>query len=69
MFILKEKKIWETSSYWSTDDNKDIPKRYEDLCNATTYLIKSIANNFCYDEKYMKIKFNLDDDLPLKNCC
>ena len=30
-------------------------------------LIKSINNHSGkYDEKYMKVKFNSDDDLPLK---
>ena len=31
------------------------------------YLIRSATNNSSnYIENYMKIKFNLDDDLPLK---
>ena len=29
-------------------------------------MIRSMSNNSdCYDEKYIKIKLNLDDDLPL----
>ena len=33
----------------------------------TKDLIRSIANNSDnYDEKYIRIKFNSDDDLPLK---
>ena len=29
-------------------------------------IIKITNNAYDYDEKYMKIKFNSDDDLPLK---
>ena len=51
-----------------TDESKDTLKKYEELWNKIKDLIKSITNNSgSYDEKYMKINFNSDDDLPLKN--
>ena len=51
-----------------TDESKDILKTYEELWNKARGLIRSISNNSDnYDEKYMEIKFNSDDDLPLKN--
>ena len=51
----------------STDENKDKLKIYQELWNKIRYLIKSITiNSDNYDKKHMKIKFNSDDDLPLK---
>ena len=55
-----------------TDESKDLLRKYKELWNKIKDLIRSIANNkpdsltYNYDEKYMKIKFDLDDDLPLK---
>ena len=41
-------------------------KEYEKLWNKIRDLIKLITKNSeDYDEKYMKIKFNSDDQLPL----
>ena len=41
-------------------------KNYEELCRKIRDLVRSITKNSdAYDEKYMKIKFNLDDDFPL----
>ena len=42
-------------------------KYYEELQTKIRYLIRSMTKNSdnYYDEKYMKIKFNLDDELPL----
>ena len=51
----------------SSDENNDKLKIYQELWNKIRYLIKSITiNSDNYDKKYMKIKFNSDDDLPLK---
>ena len=45
---------------------KNNNKKYEELCGKIRDLIKSITKNSDdYDEKYRKIKFNSDDDLPL----
>ena len=50
-----------------TDKSKDTLKRYQELWNKVRDLIKPITNNSDnYDKKYMKIKFNSDDNLPLK---
>ena len=63
------KKISDTSSFWWKERHT---KKNEESWNKTKDLIRSIANSkpdgltYNYDEKYMKIKFNLDDDLPLK---
>ena len=41
-------------------------KKYEELRNKIKDFIRSITKNSDdYDEKYMKTKFNLDDELPL----
>ena len=41
-------------------------KTYEDMWSKVRDLIRSITKNSDdYDEKYMKIKFNSDDELPL----
>ena len=40
-------------------------KTYKELCDKIRDLVRSISNNSDdYDQKYMKIKFNSDDDLP-----
>ena len=47
---------------------KDTPKKYEELWNKIRYFIRSTSNNSDnYDYKYMKSKFNSDDNLLLKN--
>ena len=49
-----------------TNDNKGKIKTYEELWSKIRYSIRSITKNSNdYDEKYMKIKFNLDYELPL----
>ena len=41
-------------------------KKYEELWSKIRYLISSITKNSCdYHGKYMKIKINSDDKLPL----
>ena len=50
-----------------TDKSKDTLKRYEEIWNKMRDLIRSVTKNSdYYDEKYMKIKFNSDDDLHLR---
>ena len=49
-----------------TDKSKKRMKRQEELRSEIRYLIRSkIDNTDDYHEKYMKIKFNSDDDLSL----
>ena len=45
---------------------KEKKKKYDKLWNKITNLIRSVTKNSddC-DKKYFKIKFNLDDELPL----
>ena len=39
-------------------------KTYKELCDKIRDLVRSISNNSDdFDQKYMKIKFNSDDDL------
>ena len=50
----------------STDENKELLKKCNDVFNGIRDKIKELNSNECdYEKDYMKIKFNLDDDLPL----
>ena len=50
-----------------TDERKDTLKNYEELWKKFRNLVRSINNDYDdYDEKYMNIRFNSDDDLSLK---
>ena len=49
-----------------TNESKEIINQYEELWCKIRDLIRSVTKNSNdYDEKYMKTKFNLDDELPL----
>ena len=49
----------------STNKNKDILRNYIELQDKIKDLIKTINDKTSdYDKKYMKIKFNSDDNLP-----
>ena len=49
------------------DKNKELIKKYNDVFNGIRDKINKINSNECdYEKDYMKIKFNSDDDLPLK---
>ena len=48
-------------------ENKELLKKYNDVFNGIRDKIKKISGDECdYEKDYMKIKFNSDDDLPLK---
>ena len=50
----------------TTNESKEIIQKYEELWSKINDLIRSITKNLGgYDEKDMKIKFDLDDDSPL----
>ena len=50
----------------STNESKEIIKKYEELWSKIRDLIRSISKySDDYDEKYMKIVFDSDNDLPL----
>ena len=49
-----------------TDENKKLLRRYDDVFNGSMSKIKKIDDDWLeYSKEYMKIKFNLDDNLPL----
>ena len=49
-----------------TNESKEKIKKYKEFCSKIRDLIRSITKNSDdYDEKFMKIKFNSDDKLPL----
>ena len=50
----------------STDENKELIKKYNDVFNGIKNKIKKMSSDGCdYEKDYMKIKFNSGDDLPL----
>ena len=50
----------------STDENKELLKRYNDAFKGITDKIKEVSNGECdYEKDYMKIAVDSDDDLPL----
>ena len=50
-----------------TDESKAGLRKYEELWKKIKSLIRSInSNSDDYDKKYIKIKFNSDDNLLLK---
>ena len=62
---IEEKGVNKYLVFDSTDENKELLKKY-DVFNVIRNKIKEINRNDCdYEKDYMKIKFNSDDDLPL----
>ena len=50
----------------TANERKEIIQKYEELWKKIRDLIRSVTKNWDgYQEKYMKIKFCLNDDLPL----
>ena len=50
----------------STDENKELLKKYSDVFNGIMSKIKEIDDDWLeYVKDYIKIKFNSDDELPL----
>ena len=49
----------------STDKNKELLKKYNDVFNGIRNKIKEINNECDYEKDYLKIKFNSDDELLL----
>ena len=51
----------------STNRNSEVLKKYSEVWNGIKDYIEKINNRKLgeYDRDYMKIKFNLDDDIPL----
>ena len=58
--------VFDSMKLHSTDENKELIKKYNDGFDLIRDKIKKINSNKCdYENHYMKIKFNSDDDLPL----
>ena len=50
----------------STDENKELVKKYNDVFNGIMSKIREIGDDWLeYAKDYIKIKFSSDDDLPL----
>ena len=50
----------------STDENKELLKKYNDILNGIKCKIKEVSSDeYDYKKDYMKIKFNSDDHVPL----
>ena len=65
VLIIEEKDANKYLIFDSTDENKELLKKY-DVFNEIRDKIKEISNDECdYEKDYMKIKFNSDDYLPL----
>ena len=63
---IEEKGVNKYLIFDSTDENKELLKKYNDVWNGIRNRIKKVSNSECdYEKDYMKIKFNYDDDLPL----
>ena len=62
---IEEKGVNNYFVFDSTDESKELLKKYNDVFNGIRDKIEGINNDERDDEKdYMKIKFNSDDDLP-----
>ena len=64
---IKEKGVNKYLVFDSTDENKELIKKYNDVFNGIRDKFKEKNGDVCdYEKNYIKIKFNSDDDLPLK---
>ena len=63
---VEEKGVNKYLVFDSTDQNKKLLKKYNDVWNGIKNKIKEVSDSeFDYEKDYMKIKFNSDDNLPL----
>ena len=63
---IEEKESNKYLIFDSTDENKELLKRYNDIFNGLINKIKKIDDDWLeYTKDYTKIKFNSDDNLPL----
>ena len=64
---IEEKGIDKYLVFDSADKNKRLLKKCNDVFNEIKDKVKEVCSDKCdYEKDYMKIKFNSDDDLPLK---
>ena len=60
---IEEKGVNKYLVFDSTDENKGLLKKYNDIWNGIRDKIKDISSGECdYEKDYMKIKFNSDDN-------
>ena len=63
---IEEKGVNKYLTFDSTDENKELLKKYNDVWNRIRCKIKELSSGECdYEKDYMKIKINSDDDLAL----
>ena len=63
---IKEKVVDKYLVFDSTDENKELLKKYSDVWNGIKNKIKEVSDSECdYEKDYVKIKFNSDNNLPL----
>ena len=63
---IEEKGIKNTFIFDSTNENKELLKKYTDVWSGIRNEIEEVSSGKCnYEKDYMKIKFNSDDDLRL----
>ena len=63
---IEEKDVNKYLVFDSTDKNKELLKKCNDVWNGIKKKIKEVSDSECdYEKYYMKIKFNSDDNLPL----
>ena len=63
---IEEKGVNKYLVFDSTDENKELLKKYNDVWNGIKNKIEEVSSGECdYEKDYMKIKFNSDDNLPL----
>ena len=65
-YIEEEKKENKYLIFASTDENKELLKKYLDVSSGIENKIEAISSRECdYEKDYVLIKFNSDDDLLL----
>ena len=63
---IEEKRVNKYLVFDSTDENKELLKKYNNVVNGIRDKIKEEYSGECdYEKDYMKIKLNFDDNLPL----
>ena len=63
---IEEKGVNKCLIFDSTDENKGLLKKYNNVWNGIRDKIKEISSSECdYEKDYMKIQFSSDDNLPL----
>ena len=64
---IEEKDSNKYSVFDSTNEHKELLKKYSDVFNGIMSKIREIDDDWLeYSKDYMKIRFSSDDNLPLK---